>query len=300
MNINQNATDDIHPDDELEEPTRNINDIIQSEDDILEDNDEQYSDIECDIDDEELNLQNNVANNGDVLERDDFDEFITYSDPPDTNENNFDHDPIPTTDTGEYPFEIEEEVHSDRVHVSGHVILNQNGTILTRKKHQIKGSSIHKFFLQKMCSRQIGSSIPLLYPESMLFSSIFYHMTDDGAISGSIPSPLMTEFIDKFGFQSLPQHIRSRLTSASFATGTDPRYIAFSYDTMTNLTVNHEDTRIALHRGLTVDEESDTGLGGKGKKHGDSAILESIDSKQMVKIYHQLKNILVHLIFLSH
>ena len=89
----------------------------------------------------------------------------------------------------------------------------------------------------------------------MLFPSIFYHMSDDGAMSGAIPSYLLTEHINKYGFQSLPQHIRSRLSSCSFSTGTDPRYISFSYDTMTNLSVNHNDARIVLHQGLTVDDE---------------------------------------------
>ena len=95
----------------------------------------------------------------------------------------------------------------------------------------------------------------------MLFPSIFYHLTDNGAISGAIPSPLLTENISKYGFQSLPQHIRSRLTSSGYATSTDPRYISFSYDTMTNLTVNHQDSRIVLNRGLTVDEENKNNLG---------------------------------------
>ena len=98
-------------------------------------------------------------------------------------------------------------------------------------------------------------------------------MNEDGSISGAIPSSLLTELINQFGFQSLPQHIRSRLTSSSFATGTDPRYISFSYDTMTNLAANHEDTRIVLHRGLTVDEDSDIGLGIRGKSSGDSLVL---------------------------
>ena len=89
--------------------------------------------------------------------------------------------------------------------------------------------------------------------------------------------------VHKYGFQSLPQHIGSRLSSCSFSTGTDPRYISFSYDTMTNLSVNHNDAGIVLHRGLTVDDESDISIGVRGKKSGDSAILESIDSKQMVK-----------------
>lgn len=123
----------------------------------------------------------------------------------------------------------------------------------------------------------------MLYPELMLFPSIFYYITNDGVISETIPSPLLTERIKQFGFESLPQHIRSRLTSCTFATGTDPRYIPFSYDTMTNLVVvNHED-RIVLHRGLTVDEKTNTGLGiGRGGS-SESSILESIDSKQMVK-----------------
>ena len=91
-------------------------------------------------------------------------------------------------------------------------------------------------------------------------------MANDGAISGAIPSPLMTECISQLGVESLPKHIRSRITSGAFATGTNPRYISFSYDIMTNLAVNHEDSRIALHRGLTVDEETDIGLGIRGKK----------------------------------
>ena len=110
-----------------------------------------------------------------------------------------------------------------------------------------------------------------------------YHITKDGAISSAILSPLLTEFIDKFGFQTLPQHIRSHLTSCALATGTDPRYISFSYDTITNLSVNCEDARIVFYRGLTIDEESNTGLGVGGKQTGDSAILESIGSKQKVK-----------------
>ena len=252
---------------------------------IADPNSEEFDDnIDEEINDNELPFQNILERDPDLLERDDFDDFVTSGEPPDI-EDNFtgENNVIPTTNAGEFAFEIEEDVPTDRVYVSGHVILNQNGTVLTRKKHQIKGSSIHKFFLQKICATNIGSSIPLLYPESMLFPSIFYHMSDDGAMSGAIPSYLLTEHINKYGFQSLPQHIRSRLSSCSFSTGTDPRYISFSYDTMTNLSVNHNDARIVLHRGLTVDDESDIGIGVRGKKSGDSAILESIDSKQMVK-----------------
>ena len=280
----ENTNDDntLYPDDELEEPTRDISeDNIQ---DNYDDNPIQHeNDTESNNENEEdiFTIQNNNQGDIDVLERDNFDDFVTHNVPPDIDEddnefvnNNFDNgDPpdsgeltIPTTDTGEFLFEIEEEIPSDRVHVSGHVILNQNGSVLTRKKCQIKGSSIHKFFLQKICATNIGASIPILYSKSMIFPSIFYHMTNDGAISGIIPSPLMTECINQLGFESLSKHIRSGLTSCSFTTSTDPRYISFAYDTMTNLAVNHEDHRIALNRGLTFDEETDIGLRIRGGK----------------------------------
>ena len=275
-------TDQDPPDIEEDVPETEEDDnvLIEPSSDMIDDT---ISECHKEIDDDELSLQNNIERDDDLLERDDFDDFVTSGEPPDIDEVFNNEDIIPTSNTGEFPFEIEEEIPNDRLHISGHVILNQNGTVLTRKKHQIKGSSIHKFFLQKICATNIGSSIPLLYPESMLFPSIFYHMTNDGAMSGAIPSYLLTENISNFGFQSLPQHIRSRLSSSASSTSTDPRYISFSYDTMTNLAVNHNDARIVLHRGLTVDEDSDIGIGVRGKKNGDSVLLESIDSKQMVK-----------------
>jgi hypothetical protein len=279
--------DNVHAEDELIEPTVEQDYFNHDGDDILNGENNQNDEIDMnELDETERDrlFNINIDNSEDAaMEKENFDDFVTSNEAPDTDSNEFEYDSIPTTNAGEYAYEIEEEVPNDRVHVSGHVVLNQNGTVLTRKKHQISGSSLHKFFLQKICSTSVGTSIPILYPESMLFPSIFYHMSEDGAMSGAIPSPLLTENINQFGFESVPQHIRSRLTSCSFSSGTDPRYIAFSYDIMTNLAVNHEDTRIALHRGLTVDEDSESGLGVRGKSTGDSAILESIDSKQMVK-----------------
>ena len=57
---------------------------------------------------------------------------------------------IPTTNAGEFASPIEEETQYGgtfgNIKISGHVLLSQCGTLLTRKKHQIKGSSRHHFF----------------------------------------------------------------------------------------------------------------------------------------------------------
>ena len=47
-------------------------------------------------------------------------------------------------------------------------------------------------------------------------------------------------------------HVKSRFTSVSISTSTNPTYVSYCYDTLTNLSINHEDTRVVLNRGLNV------------------------------------------------
>ena len=120
-----------------------------------------------------------------------------------------------------------------------------------------------------------------MYPEGVLFPSIHWSMACDMcSILGCIPAPLLTDEVKSMKFASIHSHIRSRLTNTCCATSTDPRYIAHCYDILTNLTANHEDTRLILNRGLMVDHSTgEIGLRGKG----DTALLESVDNKQMVR-----------------
>ena len=116
----------------------------------------------------------------------------------------------------------------------------------------------------------------------MLFPSIFWKTANDNlSLVGAIPSPLLSDTISKFGFASIPMHVRSRLTSPLCTTSTNHNYTSFCYDKLTNLSANHEDTRLVLRRGLTVGDDKTGGLGLRGK--GDSTLLESFDSKAMVR-----------------
>ena len=59
---------------------------------------------------------------------------------------------------------------------------------------------------------------------------------------------------------------------------------------LNNITANREDTRVILNRGSTVDENSNSGLGLRGK--GDSSLIGSVDNKQMVRnLYYSQKYI---------
>ena len=74
----------------------------------------------------------------------------------------------------------------------------------------------------------------------MIFLSIYWKAADDNcSIVGAIPSSLMDESIDKYGFATIQQHIRTILTNNSLSTITDPRYISYFFDVMSNLSASY-------------------------------------------------------------
>ena len=116
----------------------------------------------------------------------------------------------------------------------------------------------------------------------MLFPSIFWKASGDmNSLVGAIPAPLLNETMSTFGFTDIAQHVRSRLSFAGCNTSINPRYITFAYDMLTNLAATHEDTRLVMQRGLTVQDGNSTGLSLHEKE--DSVLMESFDSKQMVR-----------------
>ena len=94
---------------------------------------------------------------------DNFEDFLTRADDPHFMSNDDDVDVIvPSKDMEDLAVTIKEEEHEKALRVSGHVILNQCGSLLIRRNHDIKGSSKHIFFLQKIHATSPGSCVPLL------------------------------------------------------------------------------------------------------------------------------------------
>jgi hypothetical protein len=86
-----------------------------------------------------------------------------------------------------------------------------------------------------------------------------------------IPSSILNQGIKQDGFASIQQHIRTRLTAPFSSTSTDPRYISYCYDVMSNMAATHIDTRMIINRGLSVGEDKCGGLGVHGS--GDTYFL---------------------------
>ena len=209
----------------------NLSDLAESDSDSDSDSESGEREEDIDTEDEEnlFDLDFEAP-----LERDDLDEYMINGGGGFGGEDDMSNDGsligvtneddefyIPTTDAGELAVEIE-ETGKRGTNVSSHVLLNQCGSILTRKRNVLNGSSLQKFFIERIVAQNIGKSVPLLYPEGMLFPSIFYSMSNN-AVVGSIPSSLMSDLVTSFGFSPLNDHLRARLTSSSNQTSTNPR-----------------------------------------------------------------------------
>jgi len=106
------------------------------------------------------------------------------------------------TGNTETPLEIEGDPES----LPGCVILNNVGSLLARKRNKGIPSSNGRYFLEKMVATIPGKSVPLVYPEAMLFPSLFWK--DDGtegSLLGAIPCGALAhpDTLRKFGIADL-------------------------------------------------------------------------------------------------
>ncbi|KAF4699456.1 hypothetical protein FOZ62_024538, partial [Perkinsus olseni] len=154
---------------------------------------------------------------------------------------------LPATDAADTPVML--DASSSRV--QGHILLNKHFGLLSRPGLANYVSSRPASFFQRITARFAGASIPLLYPEGMLFPSIFWKSLPDGTVVGALPHCLWNtpSACKKAGFADLADHIRTRILDPTLLTSTDPRVIQFYFDSLFNRELSHSDTRVVLSRG---------------------------------------------------
>ena len=186
---------------------------------------------------------------------------------------------IPTTDAAKTAPTVECKDRRNRFGL--HVLLNEHGSLLIRRCNRLKPCRAAKGFLEGIVATSKGQSIPLLYPEAMIFPSIFWKQREDGCYDGAIPIGLWTDErgANSHGFAGIASHMRCRLKNTSLLCSTDPRYIYFAFDSVNNLMARGVDNRLVLKRGFEH-------MLGPGKLHGqnnDSQLSsDMIDSRRNV------------------
>ena len=212
-----------------------------------------------------------------------FDKYMFYNDGIDYSDEYLEEDVndkniIHSTNSGETAYVVSQEVGEK---IDGHVILNQCGSILCRSDININSVRAQRHFLQRMASTINEQCVPLLYAEAMMFPSIFWKLhNQSGSFPGSLPSSFLASKVPSCGFASIKNHINIRITNQCCSSSTNPSYISFLYDILSNLLLNSVDSRLIISRGLTCE---DGNIGIRVKSSKDTNLHDSIDSKQMVK-----------------
>jgi len=173
------------------------------------------------------------------------------------------------------------EIKGDPESLPGCVILNNVGSLLVRKRNKGKPSLNFRHFMERIVATTPGESVPLVFPEGMLFPSLFWKDDDtEGSILGAMPCGALahSDTLSKFGIADLTTQMRSRITNPALGTSTDPRYLCYAFDTIVNLGCRHEDTRVVLHRGI-VGTKSGIALREDSNSHFN---VDSIDSRPTV------------------
>ena len=119
---------------------------------------------------------------------------------------------VPTTNTGREALTVKLK----KGKISGHVLMTQQGTLLTRRNKTLSLTKNQKNFLEKIVATESSNSIPLLYTEAMLFPSYFWKTSIDGTCLGAIPTCFMTNDIQtaRYEMASVKEHMRNRLTNS--------------------------------------------------------------------------------------
>ena len=156
------------------------------------------------------------------------------------------------TDSSAVPFDVETGFTDEQKHLPLHLILNVFMAVLKRKNSVIEGNLKYKRFIQSFVAKFRGASISLLQLEALLFPSIFFKQFADGSSPGAIPFFLFTSenICKKYGFESLLNHFRTRITDISLATSGSHRYIQFATDCLINMQLRKTHSQEFFRRGI--------------------------------------------------
>ena len=183
---------------------------------------------------------------------------------------------VPATDSGVDPITFCK--HEDATAINSNVILNGYCNLLNRPRNPMTFPKKVWRFLQNFVSNCPSDTIPLIYPEAMLFPGVFY-FNENESFFGALPHTLIApkELTNRFNFADVEQHIKNRLLNGSLLTGCDPKVIAFYFDIFLNLRCNSRDIRFVISRGLPdINEENTLQI------HEPRLKMEEQDSRRLV------------------
>ena len=108
------------------------------------------------------------------------------------------------------------------------------------------------FLMQQLVTSHNSPAISLLYPESMLFPSIYYKNASNDSSLGCIPHYLylLGPNVSNHGIASILKHTYIRIRDGSLATSTSDQYLHFAFDIKMNSKLNKNSSEMVFKRGF--------------------------------------------------
>ena len=135
--------------------------------------------------------------------------------------------------------------------IGSHVILNKHARLLVRRHGKLLTTRQQRAFMERIVATG-KRSVPLLYTEASIFSSMFWDSYEDGSMIGAMPTAMLcrSETLGQVNVAPLHHQLRTRIANAQLGCSGDFRYQFFGLDVATNLGAQHHDTRLILSRGF--------------------------------------------------
>ena len=125
--------------------------------------------------------------------------------------------------------------------------------VLQRSRVPIWTTNSHKNVLQSIVAKIPNTSVPLIYPEALLFPTIFWKQENDSTFVGAPPSFLLQSgsLNQKLGFATVSNHLWTRLTNGALMTSTSLNYASLAFDLKMNAEMNKaHSTYVIFKRGF--------------------------------------------------
>lgn len=186
-------------------------------------------------------------------------------------DDDFDPTGLPFTDsTAECP----EILWGDRSRKNGYssiscrVMFNIHGRCHTHRNQKLVGSKGESGFLERIVSTCAGKSVPLLFCEAAMYTTIFWSGSNGNCL-GSLPITLWAanSIALRDGFAGVTDQLLCRVRNPELQCHTDPRYLFHAFDVHQNLNLSGFDSRFLFKRGYEATPggrrgiSSQTGIG---------------------------------------
>jgi len=162
---------------------------------------------------------------------------------------------IPTTSASAGPIHVQ-RLHKGTDFIPGRIMMCNCCSLLVRQNDTLRGNRLQQSFLQRLVSSSSGDCVPLVFPEAMLFPSIFPRSIDVNGptVLGAIPSGLLAQSktVHSAGFATMREHAQVRLTAPNSLAMSCPFYLNHMFDCCSNMAMNGRDSRLVMQRGFGV------------------------------------------------